>query len=194
MPEPDSFHDVMERLKAGDDDAGLEVFERFARRLFGLVRIKLDSRLRAKVDPGDVVDSVYRTFFRRHKEGEFNFDGWNKVWGLLACITVRKCARLRRQFRDRSHHEASLEGKEPGDDWASRDPDPVEVVTAAELMEALLHGLDDRDRAIVELRLQEVSPQRISQDLDRPLRTVHRVLARIKRRLQRLAAQEQGSE
>jgi RNA polymerase sigma-70 factor (ECF subfamily) len=180
----------MERIKAGDNDAGTELFERFARRLFGLVRIKLDTRLRAKVDPLDVVDSAFRTFFRRHKEGEFHFDGWKKVWALLACITVRKCARLRRQFTEGSVHEGPLLEGETLPDRFSREPDPVEVVTASELMEALLRGLDERDRAIIELRFQEIPPHEISRQLDRPLRTVHRVLARVKQRLQRLADQE----
>src|SRR5262249_10800557 len=161
-------------LKAGDDAAGTEVFDRFARRLFGLVRLKLDSRLRSKVEPMDVVDSVYRTFFRRHKEGEFAFDGWKTVWSLLACITVRKCLRLRRRFMAPHRQEVPLQTDEVDYTCASRDPDPVEVVTASELMEALLRGLDERDRAIVELRLQEVQPGEISQQLDRPLRTVHR--------------------
>ena len=59
----------MERLRAGDDEAAREVFDRFARRLVGLARRRFDRRLAHRVDPEDVVQSAFKSFFVRHREG-----------------------------------------------------------------------------------------------------------------------------
>jgi RNA polymerase sigma-70 factor (ECF subfamily) len=52
------------------------------------------------------------------------------------------------------------------------------------LVEQLLRDLGKRDSAILTLALQGHSAAEISEQLGRPARTVYRVLARIKRRLQ----------
>ena len=71
-PTDDSFTVFMGRLGAGDDESARQLFCRFASRLIGLARIHLDRRIRQKVDPEDVLQSVYRSFFRRQAEGEFD--------------------------------------------------------------------------------------------------------------------------
>src|SRR5437870_434016 len=89
-PDPD-FRQIMERLGRGDPEAAREVFRRFARRLVGLARQRLDARLRQKLDPEDVVQSVFRSFFSRQAGGQFDLDDWDGVWALLTLITLRKC-------------------------------------------------------------------------------------------------------
>src|SRR5262245_8961171 len=91
MSPNDSFQQLMARLRAGDDDAASAVFHRFARRLIGLARSHVDSWLQHKVDPEDVVQSVYESFFRRHQEDLFEVQSWDSLWSLLTLITVRKC-------------------------------------------------------------------------------------------------------
>jgi RNA polymerase sigma-70 factor (ECF subfamily) len=98
MSPESSFADLMARLRAGDRDASALVFERFTRRLIGLARAHLDARLRQKVDPEDVLQSAYKSFFIRHARGEFDIDGWDGLWALLTVITVRKCSRVRERF------------------------------------------------------------------------------------------------
>jgi RNA polymerase sigma-70 factor (ECF subfamily) len=199
MSSDDSFDDVMARLRDGDESAAGEIFQRFADRLIGLARQKLDVRLRAKVDAEDVLQSVYRTFFRRHAEGEFTFDGWNGLWSLLTVITVRKCGRWREYF-DAAPRDVALEvplgereDAPPAGAVASlaRQPSPVEAVVLAELVEALLRGLPQRDQTIVSLRLQGHSPGEIATLLGRPERTIFRVLDRVKRRLRRLRDEDE---
>ena len=59
MPPTESFDDVMGRLRAGEQSAAAtEIFHRFARRLIGLARTRLDDRVRGKVDAEDVLQSV----------------------------------------------------------------------------------------------------------------------------------------
>jgi RNA polymerase sigma-70 factor (ECF subfamily) len=99
MPAEDSFADVMDRLRAGDAGAAAQVVRRFTRRLVALARAQLDSRLRQKVDPEDVLQSVYKSFFLRCEQGRLSLGGWDGLWALLALITARKCGRWAEHFR-----------------------------------------------------------------------------------------------
>src|SRR5262245_63507372 len=97
-PEAD-LQSLLERLRAGDEDAAAEVFNRFAHRLIALARKQLQQTIRSKEDPEDVVQSAYRSFFWRQREGQFHIDNWDDVWGILTVITVRKCGRRMSYFR-----------------------------------------------------------------------------------------------
>ena len=88
MSRPDSFDDAFTRLTEGDEDAAAEVFGRYANRLIHLARSRLDGRMRRKMDPDDVVQSVFRSFFVRQADGQFELEGWDNLWSLLARITL----------------------------------------------------------------------------------------------------------
>ena len=99
MEPTDSFADMMTRLRAGNDDAATQVFRRFSQQLIGLARRQFDSFLGQRVDPEDVVQSAYKSFFSRYGEGQYDIPDWNSLWGLLTCITVRKCLRRVEYYR-----------------------------------------------------------------------------------------------
>jgi RNA polymerase sigma-70 factor (ECF subfamily) len=88
-----SFAELLARLRAGDDAAGHEVFRRFAHQLVALAHGRISTALRHKVDPEDVVQSAFKSFFRRFSEGDMEVVNWNSLWGLLTLITVRKRCR-----------------------------------------------------------------------------------------------------
>src|SRR4051812_33906158 len=89
-PIPD-VQELLARVRQGDQAAAAAVFDLYKRRLLGLARSHLDARLRGKVDPEDVVQSVFRSYFRRQTDGRFDVQDWDQLWSLLAMITVRKC-------------------------------------------------------------------------------------------------------
>jgi RNA polymerase sigma-70 factor (ECF subfamily) len=195
MAEDRSFAAVMHRLRAGDEAAAADVFHRFPNRLIALARTHLHGRLRQKVDPEDVLQSVYKSFFLRHAQGQLNPQGWDSLWSLLTVITVRKCGRWRERFhagRRDVGDEVALQppAGESGSGWEAMagDPSPSEVAVLTEMVEALRRGLEGRDRDIVALTLQGYTASEISTQLGRPERTVYRVLGRVKKRLQRLGA------
>jgi RNA polymerase sigma-70 factor (ECF subfamily) len=186
-----SFGDLLARLRAGDPDAAAAVFHRFAHRLIGLARRHLDRRLLAKVDPEDVIQSVFKSFFLRYAEGQFDLGGWDSLWSLLTRITLRKCGRWAERFLSRArniHHEVSPPPEGSAADWEALagDPTPAEAAMLAETVEAVLRDLQGRDRDIVALGLQGYSAVEISARLGRPERTVYRVLGRVKKRLQQM--------
>jgi RNA polymerase sigma-70 factor (ECF subfamily) len=197
MSAEESFEEVMTRLRAGDQAAAAEVFARYARRLIALARLHLDGRLRQKVDPEDILQSVFKSFFLRQGRGEFDLGGWDGLWALLSVITLRKCARQRDHFnalcRDVSREAAPPASEKSDASWLAlaRDPTPAEAALLAETVELLLRDLKEREREIVSLALQGYTPSEISAQLNRPRRTVYNLLERVKKRLR--ARSEDGS-
>ena len=190
IPDP-AFADIMERLRGGDSGAGLEVFRRFAQRLIGLARSRLDSQVRQKVDPEDVMQSVFRSFFRRQADGGLNADNWDRLWSLLAVITLRKCGHQADFFhagvRDVRREEVSSEADTAAlAEAMAREPRPDEVAMLTEMVENLLRGLEPRDRAILEATLQGATVAEVSRQVGFSERTVERVLERVRLKLERL--------
>jgi RNA polymerase sigma-70 factor (ECF subfamily) len=191
---PDSFEELMARLRVGDEDAATQIFNRFAQRLIALARARLDRLVRQKLDPEEVVQSVYKSFFLRFADGQFDLKTWDGLWALLTVITVRKCGHQIEHYhaacRD-VRHEAPPPGTgkdaAPGWETMARDPTPTEAAMLADTVEQLMRMLDDRDRQIVSLTLQGDAPATVSGQVGCSERTVKRVLDHVKTWLQRRA-------
>ncbi len=113
MSSPTSW---LERILSGAPNHERDVVERYTQGLLELARRQLPDKIRRRVDPEDIVQSVYRSFFRRLDAGEFEFEESHDVWRLLAVITFRKSRNQvkhhRRQQRDsfrEVHYEATDE-------------------------------------------------------------------------------------
>jgi len=183
----ESFDEVLERLKQGDEQAAEEIFTRFTSRLIGLARNRLNGQLRQKEDPEDVVQSVLRTFFTRYADDQFELDGWDSLWSLLASIAVRKCGRRVQRFgtagRDIGREiRMAASDTESRATWEamSEGPSPEHAAMLNETLEHLLRGLDERKRQTVLLRLQGYTIEEISEQIGRSERSVHRTLASAK--------------
>jgi RNA polymerase sigma-70 factor (ECF subfamily) len=188
----------MDRLRAGQQDAASHIFERFAHRLIALARTRLDGVIRKKIDPEDVVQSVYRSFFVRFAEGQFVLESWDSLWAVLTVLTVRKCGRHIEHFRA-ARRDVYRELTPPplSDDShvsfqaIAREPTSEEALALTELVEELLRPLDGRNRDIVSLSLQGHKPAEIAGAVGCTERTVQRVLRRVKEWLEK--RQEDGT-
>lgn len=193
----DSFDDLMARLVKGDEQAATQIFQRYGHRLIGLARSHLDGVMRQKVDPEDVVQSVFRSFFQRNAEGNWNLDDWDSLWSMLTVITVRKCGHrighfraMRRDVRREVNPSAKDDGTSTGWEAIAREPTPEEAARLSEIVEQLMRELDERDRPILSLSLQGYAIPEISEQIGRTERTVYRAMDRIKRRLLAMRAED----
>jgi RNA polymerase sigma-70 factor, ECF subfamily len=198
MNDSEPFDRLMERLRAGDDDGAADVVRRLSARLNGLARSQLDTWVRRKVDPEDVVQSVFRSFFTRYEAGRFDLASWDELWSLLAVIAARKCVN-RAEFFGAKRRDASSEVALPGSDGGGSagafpavdpGPSPFEAAVLSETVDQLLDGFNGDDRAVVELSLQGYTTTEISDRLGFAERTVRRLRERIRRRLERMQAVE----
>jgi RNA polymerase sigma-70 factor (ECF subfamily) len=187
----DSFAEFYARLQAGDDRSAGELFERFAGQLIALAKRRFEPGLRHRIDPEDVVQSAYKSFFLRYNTSNLDVGNWNSLWGLLTLITVRKCAERiayhRAECRDAAREVSPSEAKEGPrcPEPLGREPTPLETAELSETVDRLLTSLDDDERPVVELSLQGYTTQEISERLDRPERTVRRLRERVRGRLER---------
>jgi len=164
---------------------------RYTRRLIGLARVHLGGRLRQKVDPEDVVQSVYKSLLVRYGETVIASEGCDGLWALLTLITIRKCADRARYYhagcRDLRREAGACGPTECSSSWREapgREPTPDEALELAETIEALLSGLSGDERTIVELSLQGHSTQEISQQLGRAERSVRRIREQVRKHLE----------
>jgi RNA polymerase sigma-70 factor (ECF subfamily) len=192
MAASDSFNDVMARLRAGDEAAAREIFQRFVRRLVRLTQCQLDRVMRSKVDPEDVVQSAYKSFFLRYGEGKLEVESWDNLWSLLTLITLRKCLD-RVNYHSTAGRDAQREavaqpgaaGSEPWWEAIARDPTPEEAAVLAETVEQLLRDLNAEERPVLEMSLQGYTTQEISQRLVLAERSVRRLRERVRKQLER---------
>jgi len=182
----------MARLHAGDKMAADQLYHRFSQQLIALARSRLDGLIRKKVDPEDVVQSVYKSFFLRYQAGQFELANWNSLWGLLTRITLRKCGHQvehfhanKRDIRQEVRAQPAVEDSAAGWEAIAREPTPAEAAALAETVEQLMRVLKPRQRDIVALSLQGHKPAEISQQIGRSERTVQRVLGDVKEWLEK---------
>ena len=158
----------------------------FATQLAFFARQNLHRQLRQKIDPEDIVPSVFRIFFRRNVAGEFLLSDWEVLWGLLGDDCLRKCCSqvdchgaarcdYRRKLAlddvDSSPHAAHL----PADV-----PTASEAAAFLETMELLMRELDARGKQVLLLRLKDYSVRGISSRSEWTQRTVFRTLETLK--------------
>jgi RNA polymerase sigma-70 factor (ECF subfamily) len=188
---PDSFADFLGRLQARDGGAARELFGRFTHQLVALALRHIGDGLRHKVEPEDVVQSAYKSFFVRYGAGDLEVVNWNSLWGLLSLITVRKCAeraayhRAGRRNAAREVAAAPREGAAPWAEPLGREPTPLEAAVLAETVEQLLAALDEDERPVLELSLQGYTTREISERLGRAERTVRLLREGVRHRLER---------
>jgi RNA polymerase sigma factor (sigma-70 family) len=193
MAGSDSFSDVMARLRAGDEAAAREVFQRFVGKLIRLAHDQFDAVLRRKVDPEDVVQSAYKSFFLRYGAGKLEVENWGNLWSLLTMITLRKCLDRveyhRAGCRDVQREAAAQPDAEATAPWweaVAREPTPEEAAILVDTVEQLLRDLQAEERPILEMSLQGYTTQEITERLGLAERSVRRLRERIRKRLERM--------
>ena len=92
--------DLIEQFQAGSESAAGELFDRYCEKLMRLAP-RIGQRMASRVDPEDVIQSAFRTFFVRVRNDEFTFDGENDLFKLLVRLTVNKA------LRQIAHHRAA---------------------------------------------------------------------------------------
>jgi RNA polymerase sigma-70 factor (ECF subfamily) len=196
----DRFQQLVEALRHQDNTAWNEVARRYTAGLIRLARRRLDSRLQPKLDPEDVVQSVYRTFLRRHQLDQFQFATWDSLWGLLVTLTVCRCSKWYQHYAAQKrdvNRDAALPSAVAADDErvgyrepADPGPTPEEAALLTEMVNEMLRGLDDKQRRIIVLGLLGFDDGHIGQEVGRTEYRVRQVRDGFIGRVQVVLAQQ----
>lgn len=176
---------ILTNVKQGDRAAEETVHREFVDKLVRVASRKISSRFKAKIAPEEVVQSVFASFFYRHRNQEYHFENWNDLWALLLRITVCKCsdriAAFRTQKRDVSREVGATNREDvsggigPAGFVRSKGPSPEEIAIFEETLDHLFDRLNERQQQVVGLRLQGMSNLEISQMIGRTERSVYRI-------------------
>jgi RNA polymerase sigma factor (sigma-70 family) len=178
----DTSGQLVERFRQGDAEAADALFARYVERLTEMVRWQIGPMLQRRLDPEDTVNSAYRSFFVRARNGEFVLERSGDLWKLLVTITLNK---LRRQIVHHRAQKRSVNKDRPLDDSAfyaeiDTGPSPLEALAAADELETFMKKLSPLERQVLELRLRESRWDEIAAATGRSERTVRRVLEQIR--------------
>ena len=186
----DNSLQLVERWRSGDETAAQEIYNRYVARLIALSGSRISPALARRVEAEDVVQSVYRSFFARTSDDRLVVEEDGQLWGLLAAITINKIrskARFHNARKRSIDAEASINssvscyGLAPTE--LAREPTGEEVATLAEQYELISANMDEKQRQIFQLYLDNASVDDIANEIRRSARTVRRELDQIRRLL-----------
>jgi len=161
----DPVEGLIERARGGDEAALAELFDAYRSRLRGMVSLRLDRRLRGRVDASDVLQDAYLDLARRlpeYREQEgLPFFLWLRLITGQRLMLVHRC-HLQTAMRDASREVSIYRGTMPQASSASiagqllgRMTSVSQRAIRAEVqvkLQEALNALDPTDREILVLR------------------------------------------
>ena len=183
---PNNSAELLDCYRQGDEAAATELFRRYAERLAAVARGHIGGKLSGRLDADDIVQSAYRSFFIRARDGEFALRHSGDLWRLLVGIVRHK---LLSQVERHSATRRSIHSEERFDtkgqslaeaEALAREPSAEEATLATELLAAIMADLTPVQRRVLELRLQDCTLDEMANQTRRSERTVRRWLEAIK--------------
>jgi RNA polymerase sigma-70 factor, ECF subfamily len=181
--------DLLLELRNGNDLAATQLYKRYENRLRALAEKNTGKDLTQRFDSEDVIQSVFRCFFERARNGLYDVPTGGDLWPLLLVIAIQKV----RAYG--SHHRAGCRDvrRETGTDeqnivraatqrFKAEEPQSLLKLIADETLEQLppLH------RQVARWRLEGYDHEEIAQKAGRSKRTIERLFRECREILQQL--------
>jgi RNA polymerase sigma-70 factor (ECF subfamily) len=183
---------LLRRLQHGQADASTELYLRYAERLLALTANQSSPDLARRVDPEDLVQSVFRTFFRRASLGHYTVPDGEEIWKLLLVIALNKVRATGAFHRAAKRDVRRTVGGEAFDRAVESHPSQDEAALnfLRMVVEELLEGLPDAHRRMIELRIEGQEVNDIAVAVQRSKRSVERVLQDFRQRLDAMIGED----
>jgi len=191
-PTDDEFQRLIDGLRAGEPSTLRAVYAQYGPQLRGIADRRLAPELHRRFDADDVVQSTFRTFFRRAQGGQFQFEDNQRLWNLLLAIAMTKLREKARYHgrqtraveRERSSPRARPgDSSPPEDSFIARAPAPDTAMELADAYENFLHSLDEQEQRLVDLKLQDRTNDEAAETLGISERSVRRILQRLEEKM-----------
>lgn len=179
QPTEQSDTELLNRLEDGCEDAATELYHRYADRLIRLADRKSSEKVLHRVGAEDIVQSVFRTFFRRAATGHYRLPDGDELWKLFLVISLNKI-RTKAGFHQAKKRDVSRT-------QTLGDYQPAGADTTAEILrltiEELISGLPEKHQGVVRDRISGYEVQEMSSRHNLSRRTVERILQVFRQRL-----------
>jgi RNA polymerase sigma factor (sigma-70 family) len=179
----DALDALLERLTRGEVEAAEEVYLNLKPVLRLVVRRRLTSRLRAKFDSMDVVQSAWADILRGFREEGWHFHNREHLRAFLVRVTCNHFANLCREYGRVVRHERPFVGDEPNGLAPSAQPRPSELAQADELWGIILDLCPPAHRELLGLKRQGLTLAEIATRTGMHESSVRRVLYDLARRV-----------
>jgi RNA polymerase sigma-70 factor, ECF subfamily len=179
---------LLKKFQQGDQDAATELYTRYAVRIKRLADKQTGADLSSRVDSEQIVQSVFRTFFRRASTGQYEVASGDDLWKLFLVISLNKIRMTGRFHRATKRDIDKTVSLQPMDESATghSSNEAVALSILKMTIDDILSGLPEDDKQIVLLRIDGHEVQEISQMTKRSKRTVERKLQEFRDRLSAL--------
>jgi len=174
---------LLRRFRAGEQDAATELYLRYAQRLLHLAQSKTPSDLAQRVPPEDIVQSVFRTFFRRAADGNYETPQGEDLWKLLLVISLNKIRSQGSFHRAARRDVGQTRSLEPDQAGSAQREDESALRVLELTIEDLLATMPEAHRPMILLRIEGHDVRTISDRTRRSKRSVERVLQTFRERL-----------
>jgi eukaryotic-like serine/threonine-protein kinase len=182
--------ELLHLYQQGTNQAASEIFDRYVTQLIALARQRIGPKLRVRVDPEDVVQSAYRSFFVHARDNDYVLERAGDLWRLLASITIHKLYRQVEQHtadrRDMTR-EVGQSNSVAHVEAAAPDPTPDEAAAINEQLQLFIEQLPPLSRLILTARLQGKTIDEIGGEVHKSQRTVRRLLEQVRNQLEAMA-------
>jgi RNA polymerase sigma-70 factor (ECF subfamily) len=165
---------LVRRFRGGDEDAATQLYRRYAARLRQLAASQTGADLAPRFDPEDVVQSVFRTFFRRAAAGEYDVPAGDELWKLFLVIGLNKVRALAAHHRAGKRDVRHTAGSAAIAATAATDDEDLRILETT--IEELLAPLPELHREIITLRIAGHEVADIAARSGRAKRSVERIL------------------
>lgn len=184
--EEPSDRSLLRRYRRGNQAAASLLYQRYARRLRVLVQSKSAADLASRLDPEDIVQSVFGSFFRGVSRGTYDVPASEELWHLFLVITLNKI-RAKGVF----HRAAKRDVRQTvicDIDRFSFDINSNESACALLKLavEDVLDRLPAQHKLVVQLRMEGNEVAEIAEITGRSKRSVERLLQECRQRLSKL--------
>lgn len=176
---------LLRRYKSGDQAAATRLYLKYAHRLHGLAVAQTGQDLKTRIEPEDIVQSVFRTFFRRAKDGHYQVPDGEELWKLFLVIGLHKIRDAASYHRaEKRNVQKTLSLSDNDQDFAATAPDKLAENTLQIVIDELLQSLNSSQKEIIMLRLEGMTVDDIAESTQRSRRTVERTLQKFRELLQ----------
>jgi RNA polymerase sigma-70 factor (ECF subfamily) len=185
-------HALIDRSRAGDQNAATTLYVRYSKRLTSLVRRRCPAPLARTAGVEDIVQSVFGVLFQRISKGLYDVPDGDELWKLILVIALNKIRAKATYYqalkRDRNRAAAGA---------ATRQRIPLQEITDGPglehvelVLEEILERLPAPNRLMAQLRIDGYKVAEVAELTGRSRRSVERILQETRLKLAELLQQE----
>ena len=183
-----SDRSLLKRFRRGEMDAPTQLYLRYAVRLQALAARQTSPELGRRLDPEDIVQTVFRTFFRRVALGSYDVPDGEEIWKLLLVIALNKI-RDAAEYHRAAKRDVRRTNSGEANELAIREAagkDEAALVVLRMVVDGVLKDLPESHRRMIEMRLEGHEVAEIARDLGRSKRSIERVLQNFREQMSEL--------